>query len=187
MKKIRLIAAMCLVALALAACGKPTDTPSPENPTPTASTNPGQVTDTPENKTKFAFSYNNVKITPNDYTKALVKAINADYEYLESPSCAYVGLDKCYIYKDFTIYTYPDSKAEDHVLEIELTTDSISTPEGLKIGDTSDKAKEIYGSNYRDINGSLEYTALDTALQVLVKDGKIVSIQYWYLDPTQTK
>ena len=46
---------------------------------------------------------------------------------------AYIGLDKMYIYQGFAIYTYPDDKAVDHVLQVVLTDDTLSTPEGLII------------------------------------------------------
>ena len=74
----------------------------------------------------------------------LITALGSDYSYYESPSCAYIGLDKCYVYNGFSIYTYPDDNAVDHVLQIILTDDTLSTPEGLIIGDTAEKVIELY-------------------------------------------
>ena len=131
---------------------------------------------------KYAFIHNNVEITPNDLVEPLVTALGSDYNYYESPSCAYIGLDKCYVYEGFSIYTYPDDKAEDHVLQVVLTDDSLSTPEGLIIGDTSEKVIELYGEDYVESDGSYAYTLGKTTLNVIIQNGTVVSIQYCYTD-----
>lgn len=142
--------------------------------------------DTTDNKTEsaesFAFVHNNVKITPNDLVDPLVTALGSDYSYYESPSCAYIGLDKCYVYKGFSIYTYPDNDAVDHVLQVVLTDDTLSTPEGLILGDPAEKVIELYGNDYVESDGSYSYTRGKTNLVIIVKEGKVLSIQYCYTD-----
>jgi len=130
----------------------------------------------------FAFVYNNVKITPNDLVDPLVTALGSDYSYYESPSCAYIGLDKCYVYKGFSIYTYPDENAVDHVLQIVLTDDTLSTPEGLMVGDTAEKVVELYGNDYAESGGSYAYTRGKTSLMIIIKNDRVQSIQYCYTD-----
>lgn len=130
----------------------------------------------------FTFVHNNVKISPNDLVDPLVTALGSDYTYHESPSCAYIGLDKCYVYKGFSIYTYPDDKAVDHVLQIVLTDDTLSTPEGLIIGDTAEKVIELYGNDYLESNGSYAYTKGKTSLMIIMKNDRVFSIQYSYND-----
>ena len=130
----------------------------------------------------YAFVHNNVKVTPNDLVDPLIVALGADYAYHESPSCAYTGLDKCYVYKGFSIYTYPDDKGVDRVLQVVLTDDSLSTPEGLMIGDTAQKVIELYGEDYKESNGSYAYTREKTTLMVIMKNGRVLSIQYGYTD-----
>lgn len=130
----------------------------------------------------YAFVHNNVKITPNDLVDPIIGALGSDYVYHESPSCAYIGMDKCYVYKGFSIYTYPDDKSADHVLQVVLTDDSLSTPEGLKIGDEAQKVTELYGEDYTESNGSYAYTRGKTSLMIIVKDGRVQSIQYGYTD-----
>ena len=169
--------AVCLVA---GGCGKTETKP----PVVIGENNPSS--DTTENKedsaTSFAFVYNNVKITPNDLVDPLVTALGSDYSYYESPSCAYIGLDKCYVYKGFSIYTYPDSNAVDHVLQVALTDDTLSTPEGLIIGDTAQKVIELYGDNYVESGGSYAYTLGKTTLSIIMKNDRVISIQYNYND-----
>ena len=133
----------------------------------------------------FVFVHNNVKITPNDLVDPLVTALGSDYSYYESPSCAYIGLDKCYVYKGFTIYTYPDDNAIDHVLQVVLTDDTLSTPEGLILGDTAEKVIELYGKDYVESNGSYAYTRGKTTLMIIMKNDRVLSIQYTYTDSLQ--
>lgn len=137
-----------------------------------------------ENKS-FAFVHNNVKITPNDLVDPLITALGSDYAYHESPSCAYIGLDKCYVYKGFSIYTYPDDNAVDHVLQVVLTDDTLSTPEGLIIGDTAEKVVELYGTDYAESNGSYAYTSGKTSLMIIMENDRVVSIQYCYIESYQ--
>ena len=136
-----------------------------------------------ENSDKnFSFVHNNVKITPNDLVDPLITALGSDYSYYESPSCAYIGLDKCYVYNGFSIYTYPDDNAVDHVLQIILTDDTLSTPEGLIIGDTAEKVIELYGKDYVESDGSYAYTLGKTTLMIIMKNNRVQSIQYCYTD-----
>lgn len=130
----------------------------------------------------FYFVHNNVKITPNDLVDPLITALGSDYSYYESPSCAYIGMDKCYVYSGFSIYTYPDTDAVDHVLQVVLTDDSLSTPEGLILGDTKDKVIELYGNDYKESDGSYSYTRGKTSLVIITKNDRVVSIQYNYTD-----
>lgn len=149
----------------------------------TSSTETADTTQEKETSDKgFSFVHNNVKITPNDLVDPLVTALGSEYTYHESPSCAYIGLDKCYVYKGFSIYTYPDENAVDHVLQIVLTDDSLSTPEGLIIGDSAEKVKELYGNDYAESDGSYAYTREKTNLTIIVKNDKVISIQYNYSD-----
>lgn len=135
-----------------------------------------------DSATGFAFVHNNVKITPNNLVDPLITALGSDYTYHESPSCAYIGLDKVYIYKGFTIYTYPDDNAVDHVLQVVLTDDTLSTPEGLIVGDAASKVIELYGNDYAESGGSYAYTRGKTNLTIIVKNDRVISIQYNYND-----
>ncbi len=168
--------AICFVA---AGCGKTEEKPSIVI---------GESSSSSDNKEEdtsaksFSFVYNNVKITPNDLVDPLITALGSDYSYYESPSCAYIGLDKVYVYKGFSIYTYPDENAVDHVLQVALTDDSLSTPEGLIIGDTAEKVVELYGEDYSESGGSYAYTREKTTLTIIIKNDRVISIQYNYND-----
>ena len=174
------IATLALAVCMMAGCGEPEEDRSI---TIGGNTPSSDVAEESGNSAKnFAFVHNNITITPNDLVDPLITALGSDYTYYESPSCAYIGLDKVYVYKGFTIYTYPDANAVDHVLQIAITDDTLSTPEGLIIGDTAKKVIELYGENYVESGGSYAYNLGKTTLTIIIKDDRVVSIQYNYND-----
>jgi len=183
-QRLRPLGVLATIALAVCTvaggCGKPEEKP----PITIGESNPSS--DSTEKKEdsaqSFSFVHNNVKITPNDLVDPLITALGSDYTYHESPSCAYIGLDKVYVYKGFSIYTYPDDNAVDHVLQVVLTDDTLSTPEGLIVGDTAGKVIELYGDDYAESGGSYAYTLGKTTLTIIVKNDRVISIQYNYND-----
>lgn len=179
--KLRVLATTMVLAVCMATAGCAKE---PERTVVIGENNsPSDTVEEKENSDKsFTFVHNNVKITPNDLVDPLVAALGSDYTYFESPSCAYIGLDKCYVYKGFSIYTYPDDNAVDHVLQVVLTDDTLSTPEGLIIGDTAEKVIELYGNDYVESEGSYAYTREKTTLMIIMKNDRVLSIQYTYTD-----
>ena len=142
-------------------------------------------TNSSENNTSdktYTFVYNNVKVNTNDLVEPVISALGSDYTYKESPSCAYTGMDKFYIYNGFSIYTYPDNDAVDHVLQIVLTDDSLSTPEGLTLGDAASKVEQIYGEPAKKSDSSYLYTDGTTNLVITIKNDAVSAIQYIYVD-----
>ena len=180
MKKNIMLRSLCLlltlvICLSFAACGGGEG----------GSNIGGETTGGTDTSKAFSFVYNNVKLTPNSLVAPLITALGSDYQYYESPSCAFIGMDKIYVYKGFSIYTYPDDKAVDHILQVILTDDSVATPEGLMLGHSAEKVTEIYGTNYEMSGENFAYTLGKTRLDILTKDGKVHSIQYTYTDAAQ--
>ncbi len=178
---LRILTAVMAIAVCMTAVGCGNDTPDRDI---VIGGNSSSTDDTENNSSDkgFAFIHNNVTITPNDLVDPLVKALGSDYTYHESASCAYIGLDKMYVYDSFVIYTYPDDKAVDHVLQLMITDDSLSTPEGLRLGDTSAKVIELYGSDYEEANSAYAYTRGKTSLIIIMKNDHVTSIQYTYVE-----
>ncbi len=163
-KKLFLIPLTLMTVLALTACGEE----APEE-------NNNVATDTTES---FSFTYNNTKLVPGEEAQAAIKAIGETYEYFESPSCAYVGMDRCYTFPDFTVYTYEDAEGVEHILKIVLTTDIVSTEEGISIGDPTDEVLSVYGTDYPNNNGAYIFTKGSTNLCLITKGTEVTSIQY---------
>ena len=71
----------------------------------------------------------------------------------------------------------PDGK-KDYVNSIELTDDSVQTPEGAYIGMTAEQVKGVYGAATEETSTLLSYTDGNTTLTFVLKDARVISIQY---------
>lgn len=106
----------------------------------------------------------------------IVEKLGKPVSYFESASCAFEGLDKKYTYKGFDLDTYPSGK-DDMVSAVVFKDDSIKTPEGIGIGDSAKKVKEVYGEG-EEAGGMLVYAKDGMKLNFIIKDGDVASIEY---------
>lgn len=174
MKKFaKVLSVLCLVAMmfALVACGgeeAPADNSNNSNVTVTAGS-------------KYVFSYYGVSVPVDAEASGIVAAIGEPLSYFEAESCAFEGMDKTYTYVDLVIVTYPDG-ATDRISTIRLTADTVSTPEGIEIGNTLADMIAAYGEGYvQDVN-SYTYTDGNTELMFIVDGDVINSITYSLAD-----
>ena len=133
-----------------------------------------------DGKTKeYAFVKGDVTVKIDAPAEPILSALGEPKQYSESPSCAFDGLDKVYVYAGFKIQTYPQN-GKDYVLSVELTDDSVATPEGIAIGATKDQVATAYGTPNSESDTALSYldTAKKVTLQFLLRDGKVTNIQY---------
>ncbi len=96
-------------------------------------------------------------------------------------SCAFGGPDRAYEYDGFQIQTYSHADdGEQYFLLISLMDDSHATPEGVRIGDKSDKVLSVYGEPSEQTESYIRYIhgESETQLQFLLRDGKVTNIQY---------
>ncbi len=92
-------------------------------------------------------------------------------------SCGgFSGKDRIYYYNGFRVYTTPSAKG-DVVNMIELTDDSVSTPEGLTIGSTKDAVTKAMGKGTA-VGDNLSYERNDMKLVFIFRDGTVTNIQY---------
>ena len=123
----------------------------------------------------FAFTFNNVKLIPGNAFDAS-KLPDAASTY-EVPSCALEGTDNVYNYETFEVTAFNDGKSE-YIYSIFLIDPNLTTPEGLALGDSLDKAVSLYGSGYTQEDTAYIYESADTQLILLLQDESIVSIEY---------
>ena len=97
--------------------------------------------------------------------------------YYEAESCAFGDLDKVWTYNGFTIYTY-QTEDVDYIYDVVLSSDALSTPEGVSIGDSVDDVKEAYGDPEEEDDKQLVYRKGDMRLIFLLSDGSVSSIDY---------
>ena len=124
----------------------------------------------------YTYIHNDVVVEIDADAAAVVEQLGEPLSYFEAPSCAFEGIDKIYTYSSFEIETYP-MEEKDFISMVTFKDDSITTPEGVGIGDTVDKVKEVYGDCTEE-GGMLVYEKDDMKLCFIVKDGTVASVEY---------
>lgn len=125
----------------------------------------------------WTFQAGDVAITPDMDMSAIADQLGEPKSYFEAASCAFEGLDKIYTYTSFEIETYPQDTA-DCIKSIVLKDDTVSTVEGVSIGDSEDKVHETYGAPAEESTGKLVYQKEKTKLVFVISSGVVASIEY---------
>ena len=128
----------------------------------------------------FIFKYNGVSVIINTPMGNILKSLPSDYDYQESPSCAGQGIAKTFTYNhgSFSIQTNPVGK-EDSISMILLGDDTVSTAEGIFIGNTVEQVKAAYGNpDESSTEDSIVYIKGSSQLTFQISDGKVVTIAY---------
>lgn len=75
----------------------------------------------------------------------------------EAESCAYVGMDRQFVYKaGIEIDTYP-IKDKDMIDSIVLTSKNFATAKGITIGSSKVEVEAVYGTTYKDEGEVITY------------------------------
>lgn len=125
----------------------------------------------------WTFQAGDVTLTPDMDMSAIADQLGEPKSYFEAASCAFEGLDKIYTYTSFEIETYPRDTA-DCIKSIVLKDDTVSTVEGVSIGDSEDKVRETYGAPAEESTGKLVYQKEKTNLVFVISSGVVASIEY---------
>lgn len=183
MKKALVFLLTALLALNLMACGQ--DQPAATDPVATdpvvtdpVATDPvvtDPVATDPVDEGVYSFVYEGVEITPAALFDASALP-EADFTY-EVPSCALEGTDNVYSYGVIEVTAYSDGENE-YVYSIYLADPNQSTPEGLYLGDSTERVTELYGENYEENGTERVYTKGNTLLCIILNDGYVFSIEY---------
>lgn len=132
-------------------------------------------------KDEYGFKVGEVTLTPGTNAAEPLAALGTPQSYSESGSCGGIeGLDKVYVYGGFTVKTTPgmeESKIVDVINSITLNDDSVSTPEGLRVGSTRDTVVSALGSGAETAD-ALVYSGSTTRLTFSLRDGKVTGIRY---------
>lgn len=125
----------------------------------------------------YVFVSGSVTIFMDADASSITSALGEPKSYYEAASCAFEGLDKIYTYGGFEMETYPiDGK--DYVSVVALKDDSVTTPEGVTLGDSRAKVEEKYGTEYRENGSSLVYEKDGMKLTFILDGDEVISIQY---------
>lgn len=140
-----------------------------------SSSEPKETTNT--SNEEYVFESNGTTVKMNEETGTILKGLGKEIEYYEAKSCAFDGMDKTYTYAGFQLVTYP-KEDKDYVNSVILKDDSVSTKEGVCIGDTKTKVEETYGKDYTEKNGAYIYTKGKSTLEFIFDGDTVTSITY---------
>lgn len=132
-------------------------------------------------KEKFYFESNGVRFSVGDGADSVTKALGEARRVSRAESCAGVGEDIIYIYNGFRILAYSDG-GETKITSIELTSDAVSTPEGIGIGDGEDAVIRAYGVPSKRDGKVIEYESGGVKLRFSFSEGSVRSIKYLMSD-----
>ena len=127
-----------------------------------------------------------VFVTPNNVTLAVgapaadaVTTLGDWVSMNSSDSCGgFSGKDYLYTYHGFRMSTTP-AKDGQIICKVELTDDSVKTPEGLFIGmSRADAEAAMKGYKAESVGDNLVYTDGNAKLQVVFRDGAVTGIIY---------
>lgn len=141
-----------------------------------------EISQAPEQQTEaavskgYVFVASGVTVEVDADMAPILQALGEPASYFEAASCAFEGLDKIYTYNGFEIDTYP-AQDKDLVSAVVLKDDSVTTAEGICIGDSLEKLLEAYGEATQD-NGMVVYTKDGMKLCFILQDDSIISIEY---------
>ena len=133
----------------------------------------------------YIFTYNNITIYLDEHTERILNELGEWRDYAEMQSCSFDGIAKLYIYNGFEISTYLKNKTDnDRIYSVTLNDDSVTTVEGMYIGQTFDDMVAIYGAEYKETAGTskYKYEKGGTVLAFSIEDGIIISISYEVAD-----
>lgn len=123
----------------------------------------------------FSFAYKGAALVPGELVD--LSTLPKYSSVAEVPSCAFGGNDKVYNFKAFELTAYLDED-EERVYSIYFIDPNLPTTEGLRLGDTVDDMKALYGENYEAEGTSCTYTRGDTLLVIITNKDIVTSIEY---------
>ena len=125
----------------------------------------------------YLFEVNGVSIGIYEEAKPVLEALGEADSYFETPSCAFVGMDRQYTYGSYMLTTYEED-GQEYIYDIYFLDDKISTPEGIRIGSTLEEEIAAYGEDYTEDFGMYTYRKERSKLQFLVVDEVVTSVDY---------
>lgn len=125
----------------------------------------------------YVFESKGVSIQVDGEAVEYLTGLGEPISYYEAPSCAFGDLDKIYTFSGFEVDTY-SLEGVDYVSVVILKDDSVSTPEGLCIGDPVSKIEEVYGEATSKEDTMITYKKDEMKLCFLIRDDAVVSIEY---------
>ncbi|MCL1793710.1 MAG: hypothetical protein FWG34_07560 [Oscillospiraceae bacterium] len=128
----------------------------------------------------FGFVYNGESIYMGEFIDGVVEKLGPALNYIESESCTSEGMMKTYYYSGAEISAYAKTESDEYrIFSIILTDDSVTTAEGLYIGQTESEMVATYGTDYQSVPGVFcKYSKNGTGLTFDLDGEVIICITY---------
>ena len=127
----------------------------------------------------LTFKSGDVTVTVGANADPVIEKLGNWVSMNSSDSCGgFQGKDYIYTYKGFRVSTTP-AKNGQIISKVELTDDSVKTPEGLFIGmSRADAEAAMKGFTAETVGDNLVYTSGASKLNVVFRDGSVSGIIY---------
>ena len=166
-KRIACVLIALLMLTALVSCNGDNDT---EN---------GHDADSPKNDgVSYYVEYRNVKIKMGAEADSIIEALGEYQDRREIGDCGGLGAQVKYSYPSLDVYVLESKDGGSVIDEISFRDDTVTTPEGVYIGMTADKAKSKSGEPTAETDKKLEYEGTKYVLVITLKDGAVSKIDY---------
>lgn len=177
MKKALLVILTVLMVAGLCACGGGGESTTTDNNNGGGAAATGDVAAPSAGAGGYIYDSKGTKVEIDAKMEDILKGLGEPKSYFESESCAFGELDKVYTYNGFRIDTY-QIDGVDYVSDIIFMDDTVATAEGLAIGDSADKAKEVYGTPAIEDNSRLVFEKDNMKLVCLLDGTTVKTIEY---------
>ena len=124
----------------------------------------------------YVFVYNDIVMEMDADAAPVLEKLGEANSCFEAPSCAFEGVDRMYTYGSFELDTYPTGD-KDYISAVIFKDDSVTTQEGIGIGDSREKLTDAYGEGTEE-TGMIVYYKDDMKLCFIFRNDSIASIEY---------
>jgi len=126
---------------------------------------------------EFDFYFRGAIISLNQNMAEVLDALGEPTGVRQTPSCAFDGYDRIFGFGAINVHTYPVGE-QDFVQIISVRDDSVTTRNGIRLGDSWDTVLDAYGHDYVQDFSIFTFTKGSTTLSFFVDDGMVVEITY---------
>lgn len=175
--KIKRLVIILAAALTLAGCGDKEKVISGDNGNSQSKPADDKAVSGDTLEKGYVFKAGDVEIEIEAEAKEYIDALGEPKSYFEAASCAFGDLDKTYTYNGFELNTFSQN-GKDYVSAVVLRDDTVSTKEGICIGDSVEKVKQVYGAFTSETDTAVVYAKGNMKLCFFIQDDTVVSIEY---------
>lgn len=125
----------------------------------------------------FSFEYRGTTIYLNQNMAEILAAIGEPLNIHETPSCAFDGFDRIFMFPGVQFHTYPVGD-DDFLQIISIWDDSVTTRGGIHLGSMWENVLAEYGVDYTQAFHIYTFTRNNTTLSFFVENGVVLEISY---------